>query len=81
MENCENVLKNIEGVAKKWQNLPMSLLGKKLIINQCLLSKMWYYAYAGLPPKKIINKIKTAIYNFMWNYKKIRVSHKTIINL
>lgn len=35
----------------KWNNLKLSLIGRKLIINQVMLSKIWYLAYVETPPK------------------------------
>lgn len=42
-----------------------------------MLSKMWHLAYVETPPKSIITDIKRAIYNFLWNFKKIRVNMVT----
>ena len=42
-----------------------------------MLSKMWYLAYVETPPKSIITDIKRAIYNFLWNFTKIRVNMVT----
>ena len=61
----------------KWNNLKLSLIGRKLIINQVMLSKIWYLAYVETPPKHIIQDIKRAIYNFLWNFSKIRINMVT----
>ena len=55
----------------KRNNLKLSLIGRKLIINQVMLSKIWYLAHVETPPKHIIQDIKRTIYNFLWNFRKM----------
>ena len=78
LENWEKTIEKINKSIKQWASLQLSLIGKKMIINQVLLSKIWYLAYVTTPPKKVINRINRMIYDFLWNYKKIRVSRNTI---
>ena len=61
----------------KWNNLKLSLIGRKLIINPVMLNKIWYLAYVETPPKLLIQEIRRDIYNFLWNFKKIRVNMVT----
>ena len=77
IENWLSIKSKIEKDIKKWHNLKLSLLGKKLIINQVLLSKIWYYAYVENPPQDIINQLNFMIYNFLWSYKKTRINQVT----
>ena len=46
--------------------------GKKLIINQILLSKLWYIGQIYTIPKYIKEEIEKRICNFLWEGKKIR---------
>ena len=46
-----------------------SLRGKKIIVNQVLLCKMWYIVQVCIIPKYIKNEIER-IYDFLWNRKK-----------
>ena len=76
-QNWSNVKTKIRKSINKWNNLKLSLIGKKTVINQVLLSKIWYFAYVDTPPKNFIQEIKKDIYNFLWGYKKIRINRVT----
>ena len=76
-QNWGKVITKIQKDINKWGNLKLSLIGKKLIINQIMLSKIWYLAYVETPPKHIIQDIRRTVYNFLWNFKKIRVNRVT----
>ena len=73
-ENWQKVKSKIQRDISKWNNLKLSLIGRNLIINQVMLSKIWYLAYVETPPKPMTTDIKKSIYNFLWNFKKIRVN-------
>ena len=45
---------------------------KKRIINQILLSKLWYIWQIYTIPKYIKKEIQKRIYNFLWDGKNIR---------
>ena len=77
IEHWDKVKKKIQKDIANWNNLRLSLIGKKLVINQIMLSKIWYMAYVETPPKMIIQEIKREIYNFLWNFKKVSVNMLT----
>lgn len=74
-ENWFKVKTKIQKSINKWNNLKLSLIGKKTVINQVLLSKIWYLAYVETPPKNVIQEIKRDIYNFLWSYNKIHLNN------
>ena len=76
-ENWFKVKTKIQKSINKWNNLKLSLIGKKTVINQVLLSKIWYLAYVETPPQAIIQEITRDIYNFLWGYKRIRINKIT----
>ena len=60
-----------EGIIKTihiWKRMRLSLRRKKIIVNQILLSKLWYTGQIYIFPKYIKKKIEK-IYNFLWNGK------------
>ena len=57
---------------KEYIWLRLSFRGKKLIINQILLSKLWYIWQIYTIPKYIKKEIQKRIYNFLWDGKNIR---------
>ena len=79
-ENWEKVRKKIREDMRKWGHLQLSPIWKKTIINQVMLSKIWYLAYVEKPPTDIIQNIWKDILEFLWNYKKVRVKRNTIIS-
>ena len=76
-ENWLKVKTKIQQSINKWSNLKLSLIGRKTIINQVLVCKIWYLAYVETPPKAIIQEIGRDIFNFLWNYKKVRINRVT----
>ena len=63
---------------RKWGHLQLSLIGKKILINQVMLSKIWYLAYVEKPTADIIQNIRKDIHDFLWNYRNVRVNRNTI---
>ena len=57
--------------AHSWNRVRLSLRGKKIIINQILLSKLWYISQISTISKYIKKEIER-IYDFLWNEIKIR---------
>ena len=56
-----------------------SFIGKKILINQVMLSKIWYLTYVKKKtPADIIQNIRKDKHDFLWNYRKVRVNRKTI---
>ena len=53
----EKVRKKINEDIRKWIHLNLSLIGKKIIINQVMLSKIWFLAYVEKPPEKLFKKL------------------------
>ena len=50
--------------------------GKEILINHVMLCKIWYLE--NIAPADIIQKKRKDIYDFLWNYKKVRVNRNTI---
>ena len=49
--------KKIREDIRKWGHLQLSLIGQKILINQVMLSKIWYLAHLEKPPTDIIQSI------------------------
>ena len=64
-ENWEKIRKKIREDIRKWGHLQLSLIGKKILINQVMLSKIWYLAYVEKPPTDIIQNIRKDILEFL----------------
>ena len=57
-ENWFKVKTKIQKSISKWNNLKLSLEGKKTVINQVLLSKIWYLACVETPPQTVTQEIR-----------------------
>ena len=75
---CDKVSENITKKIHLWNRVRLSLRGRKLIINQILLSKLWYIGQIYTIPKYIKKEIEKRIYDFLWEGKKIR-PHRHLI--
>ena len=69
--NWDKISVNIAKRIHVWNRVRLSLRGKKLIINQLLLSKLWYIGRIYTVPKYIKREIEKRIYDFLWEGKKI----------
>ena len=78
-QNWEKVRKKIKEHILKWENLLLSLIGKKIVINQVMLSKIWYLEYLEKLPADIIQNIRRDIHDFFWNYGNVKTSRNTIM--
>ena len=78
-ENWEKVRKKIREDIQKWGHLQLSLIGKKILITQVRLSKIWYLAYMEKSPTDIIQNIRKDMLDFPWNYRKVRVNRNTTL--
>ena len=56
-----------------WNGVRLSLKGKKIFVNQILLSKLWYIDQIYIIPKYIKKEVEKWIYNFLWKDEKIRL--------
>ena len=62
--NWDKIRDNTAKKIHMWNRVRLSLRGKKLIINQVLLSKFWYIGQIYAVPKYIKKQIEKMIYNF-----------------
>ena len=67
-ENCEK-LRRKNRIYGGLGHLQLSLIGKKILINQVMVSKIWHLAYVEKRPADIIQNIRKDIYDFLWNYR------------
>ena len=77
-ENWKKARRKIREDIRKWGYLQLSLIGKKILINQAMLSKIWCLAYVERPPADIIQNLRKDMHDFLWNYRKVRVNRNAI---
>ena len=77
-ENWKKICKKIREDIRNWGHLQLSLMGKKILINQIKLWKIWYLSSVENRLTDIIQNIRKDILDFLWNYRKVRVNRNTI---
>ena len=65
---------------KQWQHRKLTLIGKITVIKTFALPKLIYpFSVLPNPTKEVIQKIKQAIFNFIWDNKPDKVKRKLLI--
>ena len=69
----------MEKLFESWKKRKLTLFGKTCIINTLAISKFIYKAsILPYPEEALINKVKSDIFNFIWN-KTDRIKRNTLI--
>ena len=59
---------------KRWNHRKLSLMGKVTVVKTSALPKLIYpLTVLDNPPVHIINKIKSEIFNFIWDSKPVKI--------
>ena len=76
-KNFEEKVDSIEIILKKWEKRELTLFGRVLVLKTFALSKLILPATTMCIPLKIIKRINTLFYKFLWRsrdkVKRIRV--------
>ena len=64
--NWDNCLQKIMTSKKLWECRTLSLKGKRLVLNQILLSRLWYIVQVLPVPMYVINNVTKLTYEFLW---------------
>ena len=80
--NYENALNKVQAICETWAKRPLTLLGKKQVIN-ALVAPYFALRCACLPSpdKQQIKKVRQVITNFIWSGKKARISYDRLAQL
>jgi hypothetical protein len=60
------LLKKVQHKLNYWASTKLSLVGRKMIINNILLSSLWYFVSVWGGTKKGILKINHLLKNYLW---------------
>ena len=63
----EPALKKIENAIVQWKKRNLTLIGKTIIVNSLLLSRLWYRGSIFKIPKKYRGRLKNMIKKFLFN--------------
>ena len=78
--NFLDVIKNLETVLKIWKSRRLSLLGKIVIFKTLAISKIIFVSYLTTVPSDVIHTLKNIYKNFVWDGKRPKIKHYTLIN-
>ena len=63
----------METVVLNWRKRILSLRGKRLVINQLVLSQRWFLAQVIQIPDTVINRVERLVADLLWNEKPPKV--------
>ena len=72
-------LKCLNDVLRLWEFRGLTLAGRILIFKSLALSKLLYACTMRVPSKFIIDQLNTLHKNFIWNNKRPKIKHSTLI--
>ena len=72
-------LKCLTDVLNLWWGRDLSLEGKILVFKSLALSKLLYYCTMKVPSKQLIEQLNIIHKNFVWNNKRPKIKHSTLI--
>src|SRR3954470_4036463 len=73
-----SLLDRLQSTIASWQPRKLSLLGKVLILNSRLLSKLWYIAYLVSFPPSFFVALQKSILAFLWDERHPQIAAATI---
>jgi len=77
----DKIKNNIETTLRRWKYCPLSLFGKKIIVETLALSKLWYLASIYFIPHEILKVIESIVSKFYKGTRKknpIQIKRLTI---
>ena len=72
-------IKTLNDVLKLWEFRGLTLAGRILVFKSLAPSKLLYACTMKVPGKFVIDQLKTLHKNFIWNNKRPKVKHSTLI--
>jgi hypothetical protein len=68
LQDVDQFLVNrVKGKLKYWTSTNLSLVGRTLIVNQVLMSSLWYFIAVWVGSKKLLGRIKALLCNYLWS--------------
>ncbi len=68
----DGLIDRMTDIIRSWESRRLTMYGKTLLINTVLLAQFWHTAKIYPPNPKQIQRIKTAIFQFLWVPRKIQ---------
>ena len=72
-------IKTLNDVLKLWEFRGLTLAGRILVFKSLALSKLLYACTMKVPSKFVIDQLNTLHKNLIWNNKRPKIKHSTLI--
>ena len=79
-KNFTSVIEKITKVLQVWKSRSLSLTGKIVVFKTLAISKIVYISYMTSVPECILTLLEKIHKEFIWNGKKSKIKHSTLIN-
>ena len=78
-KNANERIYKLENVFKMWCCRHLSLRGTETVIHSLAISQLYKTSSVLFVPKWVIEKVQTILNKFLWNAKKPKIKHVTVI--
>jgi exonuclease III len=75
----DRLLNEITRTADQWQDRKLSLVGRALLANSCMLAKLWFTARIVPFSKEFEDKVQARVRRFIWGSKRGGVRKEVIV--
>ena len=79
-KNFISIITKIENLLKVWEMRQLTLNGKIVIFKTLAIAKVVYISSISSVPECILNEFKSIHTNFIWNNKRPKIKHSTLIS-
>ncbi len=62
----DNLLEKMQHKLRYWSTTKLSQVGRKVIVNNILLSSLWYFVSVWGGTKKGVQKVNQLLKNYLW---------------
>jgi hypothetical protein len=64
--DVDNLLEKMQHKLRYWSTTKLSLVGRKVIVNNILLSSLWYFVNVWGGTRKGVQKVNHLLKNYLW---------------
>jgi len=76
----DSTVKEIEQIATRWSKRSLSLIGRVAVANTFMNPLIAYWSTPAYLDEKSLNRLRTAVFNFVWQGKRDRLKRSLLVN-
>ena len=73
----QEAVDKMENVFRVWKHRDLSMLGRSLIARALATSKLWYVARVIPPPPRLLDRVNSTVWHFIWSDHTELVNRRT----